>query len=363
MDIVRATREYEKWLRRATPVLPAGLALKHRLMAESPFAFLRATFYRWMQQWPKQCKELQDAPVVLAIGDLHIENFGTWRDDEGRLVWGVNDFDEAARLPYVIDLVRLATSVLLAVAEGGIAVKPKDACAAILAGYREGLAAGGKPFVLAEQHPWMLRIAEKQIHAPPAFWDKLTSFRKVPKSRIPGEVTKRFEEVLPRECTDYAVVLREAGLGSRGQQRLVAVAEHGASLIAREAKALRQSAVTWALAHNSPQIHYREIMDSSVRARDPHVHVFDKWLVRRLAPDCSRIEVSQFPEKGYQLRLLNAMGWETANVHLGSRQTKAILRDLDRRGKKWLLESARSMKKVVQKDWSDWRKSQLPAKR
>src|SRR5260370_32652719 len=48
---------------------------------------------------------------VLAVGDLHVENFGTWRDAEGRLTWGVNDFDEAYPLPYTIDLARLATSV------------------------------------------------------------------------------------------------------------------------------------------------------------------------------------------------------------------------------------------------------------
>ena len=48
--------------------------------------------------------------MVLAIGDLHLENFGTWRDAEGRLVWGINDFDEAWALPYTNDLIRLATS-------------------------------------------------------------------------------------------------------------------------------------------------------------------------------------------------------------------------------------------------------------
>ena len=45
------------------------------------------------------------------VGDLHVENFGTWRDVEGRLVWGVNDFDEAYALPYTNDLVRLVASV------------------------------------------------------------------------------------------------------------------------------------------------------------------------------------------------------------------------------------------------------------
>jgi hypothetical protein len=41
-------------------------------------------------------------------GDLHVENFGTWRDVEGGLVWCMNDFDEVCRMPYTIDLVRLA---------------------------------------------------------------------------------------------------------------------------------------------------------------------------------------------------------------------------------------------------------------
>ena len=58
------------------------------------------------------CPDLANAPSVLAVGDIHLENFGTWRDAEGRLVWGVNDYDEAAEMPYILDLVRLAVSAL-----------------------------------------------------------------------------------------------------------------------------------------------------------------------------------------------------------------------------------------------------------
>jgi hypothetical protein len=46
----------------------------------------------------------------MAVGDLHLENFGIWRDAEGRLVWGVNDFDEAHPMAFTNDLVRLAVS-------------------------------------------------------------------------------------------------------------------------------------------------------------------------------------------------------------------------------------------------------------
>src|SRR5258708_38073792 len=73
--------------------------------------FLRATYFRWTRKIGTLCPELMDAPQVLSVGDLHLENFGTWRDADGRLVWVVNDFDEAAVMPYPLDLVRLAASI------------------------------------------------------------------------------------------------------------------------------------------------------------------------------------------------------------------------------------------------------------
>jgi len=87
MKIAEATRNYEAWLAKRTALVAADLQLKHQRMAESPFPFLRATFYRWAQLWPEVCPDLAKAPAVLAVGDSHLENFGTWRDTDGRLVW------------------------------------------------------------------------------------------------------------------------------------------------------------------------------------------------------------------------------------------------------------------------------------
>ena len=61
----------------------ADVAFKHEQMALAPFPFLRSTFYRWVQVWEETCPELASAPTVLAVGDLHTQNFGTWRDTEG----------------------------------------------------------------------------------------------------------------------------------------------------------------------------------------------------------------------------------------------------------------------------------------
>jgi len=87
-DIVEATANFERWASRHVHLIPSDVKLKHKFMKEFAFPFLRATFYRWAQWWPIVCPELARAPQVLAVGDLHVENFGTWRDLEGLLRCG-----------------------------------------------------------------------------------------------------------------------------------------------------------------------------------------------------------------------------------------------------------------------------------
>src|SRR3569623_1338446 len=103
MNFVKATDEYESWLAgvSAAPLDAADLEYKHQLLANptNSFPFFRGTYYRWTQHYPEATKALIGAPPVLCVGDLHVENFGTWRDADGRLCWGVNDFDEDDELP------------------------------------------------------------------------------------------------------------------------------------------------------------------------------------------------------------------------------------------------------------------------
>jgi len=54
--------------------------------------------------------------------------------------------------------------------------------------------------------------------------------------------------------------------------------------------------------------------------------------------------------------LLHAMGFETANVHLGTpRAIKSLVQDLNKRPLHWLHNAAANMVKAVTKDWRDWR--------
>jgi hypothetical protein len=358
MNIVKATRRFEDWLGSHLTLVKPDLRLKHQRMAEAGFPFLRATFYRWMQVWPEVCPDLWKAPRVLAVGDLHVENFGTWRDLEGRLVWGVNDFDEAAILPYTNDLVRLATSATLAIGEGHLKLKAKEACTALLDGYRQSLAEHGRPLVLAEQNQWLRDAATGVLRDPVHFWKKMESLPKVT-ANIPLGAREALEHLLPERGLSYRTLKRVAGLGSLGHIRLVAIAECNGGKVAREAKAMRPSAVYWASGADDPaEILYQVIISRAVRCPDPFVQLRGHWLVRRLAPYCTRIELSVLPTNRDELRLLFTMGWETANIHLGSPSvTKQIRGHLRMLKPSWLFSAARDMAQAVSDDWRAWKKS------
>src|SRR5258708_17303003 len=101
---------FETWLRTQCNVVEEDLKHKHDRMRKNPFTFLRATFFRWARCIESICSELRNSPAVLSVGDVHLENFRTWRDFEGRLGWGINDFDEAAMTPYPFNLLLQRTS-------------------------------------------------------------------------------------------------------------------------------------------------------------------------------------------------------------------------------------------------------------
>jgi hypothetical protein len=357
MNIVKATRQFEAWLGQRTDLVKKDLHVKHANMKLAVFPFLRATYYRWAQVWPKVCPELAKAPTVLAVGDLHVENFGTWRDVEGRLIWGVNDFDETHPMSYANDLVRLAVSAHLAAEAGHLALKQKDICDSILEGYRDSLRVGGLPFVLGENNEWLRQIAESELRDPVHFWAKMDALPTV-KTETPISAIDAIEHLMPARGLPYRLAHRVAGLGSLGHARYVAIASWHGARVAREAKALVSSACYWAKDHEGPsEILYQAIITRAVRCLDPFVQLRGHWIVRRLSPHCSRIELAALRAPGKELRLLRAMGWETANIHLGTTSArKPILRHLQKQKPRWLHEATEKMLQAVREDWKVWKK-------
>ena len=355
LDVNDATRRYENWMARHVQLIHGQLADKHATMKDDLFAFFRGTYYRWAQLWRVSVpRSVQAVPTVLAVGDLHVDSFGTWRDVEGRLIWGIDDFDEAYPLPYTNDLVRLAASVKIAAKAGMLTISLRDSCEVITDGYRSGLSRGGAPIALAEEEHFLQNLGIAELKAPEHFWQKLN---RLPASRrkCPAKARKALQQALPKSI-DYKLVSRVAGNGSLGQPRFTAIAEWKGGSIAREAKAMVPSASVWIAGLRTQKSYYNEIIQSSVRAHDPFQRVIDGWLIRRLSPDSNPISISDWPKKRDEYNLLHSMGRETANVHLGSGlQVKKILRHLKEVKPSWLHLTAKQMARMVLKDWEQYR--------
>jgi hypothetical protein len=356
VNIIESTASYERWLKGYVRPVAKDVRLKHQWMRDDAFLFFRATFYRWAQIWPTLPLSLVGAPSVLGIGDSHVENFGTWRDREGRLVWGVNDFDESTNVPYTNDLIRLAVSGLLVRDKGLVKTSPGKMCDALLQGYRAALERGGAPFVIEERNDWLRALALGGARSPDKFWAKLIALdpwrRLVP--RRPAELIHD----VPGDAHQIRIVHRTSGAGSLGRPRFAALFSWRGGYMAREAKARVPSAWLWA---DTPAGGHDEsvmprVWKRAVRCQDPYLRSTRHWIARRLAPDCSRIDFADLPKKRQEIALFRAMGWEIANVHLGSKRAKALLHHLASLDPDWLNQASGFMHVAVVAEFRQWKR-------
>ena len=121
---------------------PERLAMKYRAMRASPFAFLRGTCHLFYDRLPRG-GVFKSAPLAWVCGDLHLENFGSYKGDNRLVYFDVNDFDESALAPASWDLVRFLTS--LRVAADSLAVgeaRAQALCQIFLDAYASSLVLG-----------------------------------------------------------------------------------------------------------------------------------------------------------------------------------------------------------------------------
>jgi hypothetical protein len=170
---------------------------------------------------------------------------------------------------------------------------------------------------------------------------------------VPPQAKAALFSLLPQPRRPCDLRCRISGLGSLGHPRFVVLTDRLGARVARETKALRLSSWAWAQGHEGRHgILYRRLLDRAVRCPDPLVRVQGNWLVRRLSSSCSRIELTSLSRNRDERQLLYAMGRETANVHLGSRDAiKAVTSDLAQRKAKWLRVATKRMTNAVLSDW------------
>jgi hypothetical protein len=322
--------EYEAWMRAELGdwLVEKGLKRKHKRMRDHPFLFLRATCWRWAEAAPLLCPDLIEAPAVPSVGDAHAGNFGLWRDAEARLVWGVNDLDEAAMLPWPLDLVRLCASVLLAVPEWSAAAVTDAA----LAGYEAALARPA-PFVLERDHGWLRDAFAAKDKQREEFWQELEDAEP---GDIPDALRDVLIEALPAPGLNPRIAPRDAGAGSLGRPRYVALCGYRGGPVAVEIKGVLPSC--W-ITGRVPGLAQR-IATGPHRSPDPHFRYSERFVLRRLAPNSRKVTLDEVGLTNLR-RLIAAMAADLAAVHAETDALAAtIAHDLAKREQGWLEAAA-----------------------
>ena len=333
---------YEAWLGKQCAVVQADLDAKHHRMRKSGFDFLRATYFRWARTIETVCPALSAAPRILCIGDLHVENYGTWRDADARLVWGINDFDEAATMPYAFDLLRLATSATLS---PDMRLHPADLCATLLKGYRRGLQAP-QAMLLDENAGGLRSYVNPTARSNAGFWEDVDA---CPDAQPPAPVQKALKDSLPPGARVQRYASRRKGGGSLGRPRFLVVATWNSGRVVREAKALVPSAWVWAHGTKEP-CRFLDVASGAYRSPDPLLSLEAGFILRRSAPDSRKIEFADVQAGGLTEDLVAAMATDLASVHAAGAGRSQIAADLDGRPDGWLQQAVEAAKAATEQD-------------
>jgi uncharacterized protein (DUF2252 family) len=123
---------------------PERLALKYQKMRDGPFTFLRGNCHGFASRLA-QVDVAARGPVGWICGDLHLENFGSYKGDNRQVYFDLNDFDEALLAPAAWDVLHVLTSFQVVARQGHV---QQDTAAVLVAQMLEhyfGALAAGKP--------------------------------------------------------------------------------------------------------------------------------------------------------------------------------------------------------------------------
>jgi uncharacterized protein (DUF2252 family) len=153
------------------------LALKYKKIAGSPLAFFRGTPNLFYEDWKSSPLAGLETPAVWICGDLHLENFGSYRGDNRCTYFDFNDFDEACLGPAAWDLTRLLVSVAVEAAEREW--RPKRArglCEDVLDSYAAALTSGKARWVERETAHGIVQelFQSLEVRTPQTFLAKRT---------------------------------------------------------------------------------------------------------------------------------------------------------------------------------------------
>ena len=328
------------------------LSMKYRAMRENPFSFMRGTCHLYYEGWPFHDSRLNDVPKAWICGDLHLENFGSYKGDNRLVYFDMNDFDEAALAPAAWELGRWLASILVAASSLNLpGIDAERLCRLGLSSYSAALIAGKARWVERDTASGMIRslLNPLRLRRRKAFLNSRTRLRKGMRSiRVDG---KHALDLLPEEKSrvmafveEYArgqehpgfyrpldAARRIAGTGSLGLQRYAVLIEGRGSPDENFLLDLKQatpSALSPYLAHKQPswesEAHRVVNVQQWVQAISPaflNAVTFDgkPFLLKGLQPTADRLQLSGWNGKFKRLeRVISSMGEIIAWGHLRS---------------------------------------------
>ena len=220
---------------------PERLLMKYSAMRATPFGFLRGSCHLFYARLARS-GVFKSAPLVWVCGDLHFENFGSYKGDNGLVYFDVSDFDESALAPASWDLVRFLTSLRIGADTLSVSsARAQLLCKAFVYAYGSALAQGKAFWVERDTAQGIVRelldgLGGRQRSG---FLDSRTTVKRHQRSiRVDG---KRALPASKRQCSDVTnavhtfaksqpdpdfysvldVARRIAGTGSLGLARYV----------------------------------------------------------------------------------------------------------------------------------------------
>jgi len=224
---------------------PDRLAIKYSKMAQSPFVFLRGECHLFYDALP-DTPLFHTAPLAWCCGDLHFENFGSYKGDNRLVYFDINDYDQAALAPASWDIVRLLTSIQC----GAEALKASHAeslavSRSCLEAYRDSLTRGKPLWVERKTSTGLVNdlLTDLQSRDRAAFLDKRTISKSGRRSlKLDGAKALPASDAQKKKVTAFMkrfgatqddpgffevldVARRIAGTGSLGVERFVVLIE------------------------------------------------------------------------------------------------------------------------------------------
>ncbi|HLO47196.1 MAG TPA: DUF2252 domain-containing protein [Kamptonema sp.] len=207
---------------------PERLLLKYTAMSANSFVFFRGTCHLFYEDWPINSL-LNDAPPVWVCGDLHLENFGSYKGENRLVYFDVNDFDEGALAPATWEISRFLTSIL--VGAGTLGVNQSDAialCHCFLKAYTGALALG--------------------------------TARTVEAANAEGMVADLLESLKLRRRKDFLDRRTEE---KKGKRRFIIDNKRTAAVSSKEESSVQSLIKNWAAKQNNPD--FFKVLDVGVR--------------------------------------------------------------------------------------------------